>query len=88
MKQLSAAADKSVCAKPSTGRLLRLSYFFNALFPNAGDKLVLQALADVKPGIAACSAHTALPCSCRFCLSERTNKKANPSVRIFIGFSG
>ena len=34
----------------------------------------------------ACSAHTALPCSCRFCLSGRTNKKANPSVRIFIGF--
>ena len=54
MKQLSAAADKSVRAKPSTGRLLRLSYFFNALFPKAGDKLVLQALADVKPCIAAC----------------------------------
>lgn len=32
MKQLSAEADKSVRAKPSTGRLLRLSYFFNALF--------------------------------------------------------
>lgn len=55
MKQLSAAADKSVRAKPSAGRLLRLSYFFNALFPKAGDKLVLQALADAKPGIAACS---------------------------------
>ena len=54
MKQLSAAADKSVRAKPSTVRLFRLS-FFNALFPKAGDKLVLQALADVKPGIAACS---------------------------------
>lgn len=55
MKQLSAAADKSVRAKPSAGRLLRLSYFFNALFPKAGDKLVLQAPADAKPGIAACS---------------------------------
>lgn len=29
--------------------------FFHALFPKTGDKLVLQALADVKPGIAACS---------------------------------
>lgn len=55
MKQLSATADKSVRAKPSTGRLFRLSYFFNAFFPKAGDKLVLQALADVKPGIAAYS---------------------------------
>lgn len=56
--------------------------FFNALFPKAGDKLVLQALTDAKPGIVACSAHTALPCSGRFCLSKPLHmKNANLSVR-------
>ena len=76
MKQLSAEADGQKRPRKAVNRAaFTLVLFFNALFPRAGDKLVLQALADVKPGIAACSAYTALPCSCRFRLSGRTNKK-------------